>query len=87
MYGLAHLIEQLRGLLGEGTGGVELFGHVPLVVAVVAVVVLAGPTDQANSLENWKQMLINPVSLCDIPSYLNSLTIVAGDVLIDPGEP
>ena len=87
VYGLAHLIEQLRGLLGEGTGGVELFGHVLLVVAVVAVVVLAGPADQPNSLENWKQAWINPVSLCDIPSYLNSLTIVAGDVLIDPGEP
>lgn len=49
MYGLAHLMEQLRGLLGEGTGGVELVGHV---LDVVAVVVLAGPADQANSLEN-----------------------------------
>ena len=54
MYGLAHLIEQLRGLLGEGTGGFELFGHViaDAVLAVVAVVVLAGPADQPNSLEN-----------------------------------
>ena len=51
VHGLAHLMEQLRGLLGEG-GGVELGGHVLLVVAVVAVVVLAGPADQANSLEN-----------------------------------
>ena len=51
MHGLAHLMEQLRGLLGEG-GGVKLAGNVLLVVAVVAVVVLAGPADQANSLEN-----------------------------------
>ena len=51
MHGLAHLMEQLRGLLGEG-GGVKLAGNVLLVVAVVAVVVLAGPADQANRLEN-----------------------------------
>ena len=41
-------MEQLRRLLGEG-GGLELGGQV---LAVVAVVVLAGPADQANSLEN-----------------------------------
>ena len=38
VHGLAHLVEELRGLLGEGAGGTELLGHV---LAVVAVVVLA----------------------------------------------
>ena len=84
VHGLAHLMEQLRGLLGEG-GGVKLAGNVLLVVAVVAVVVLAGPADQANRLENWKQERINPVSFYGM-WHLNSLTIVAGEILIDPGE-
>ena len=81
MDGFAHLMEQFRGLLWEGSGRAELLRH--WVLAVVAVVILTGPANQADCLENWKQKrsLEFPVLF-----HLNSLTVVAGDVLIDPGE-
>ena len=79
VHGLAHLVEELRGLLGEA-GGAKI-GHV--LAAVITIVVLTWPADQTNSLENWKQ---RELFLCEEPSSINSLTVVAGDVLIDPGE-
>ena len=69
VHGLAHLLEQLRGLLREGAGGAELAGHV---LAVVTVVVLTWPADQANSLENWKQKGISPGSREERPEAIHS---------------